>query len=499
MKRNTKILIAIIILALVAYALIYYWCPNKCNCYFLPPPTPTPCETVLYKTGDAFTYQLNDNGQIEKGAGGNPVLKPTKIKAAYRCNEIILDAARPDAAGLRDHLRNLCFVQVNDCRCTSQGPELWKYAGSGNVDLIGIVKDPPPTGGGIGGLMLNFIVEDFTPPTAELITFVDSSAIDSIAIPVPISNCSKETVKIAIVDSGVDTDVNNPLKLKAGLAWKMMALPVACTPAISTVFGLDMDAARGSEPVDQNGHGTHINGIVVGLSKPGGGTGEGVQLEFVNARFTEGTKKDGSLFHAMCGLYYALEQGAEVINVSWGFYDDDVPVMLENFLDLAKTHDVMVVAGMGNNKLYLGTSGERFWPACFANKDNLISVGAVVDRSSNTIAGFSNWSLDPNVMTVSAVGQDVVSTYPIHLSPVGVSSAGRPTVPGWVQQSGTSMAAPYVTRTVAVMKGIGKRDATFEVDDIKYFIQLNASTKQHRQYDHAWLSQQICTASIPIH
>ncbi len=498
MKRITRILMAVVLISLLTFVVLYFFCPNKCNCCFLPTPVPRPCDTVLYKIGNGMTFKINNNGQIATDTSGSPILKEVEVRAPYRCNEVILDASHDDAADLRDHLRNLCFVKVNECRCSSRGPELWRYAGNASVDLIGVVKDPPPTGGGVGGLMLNFIVEDFASPV-DTISFIDSSATDDIVVPAPINKCSKETVKIAIVDSGVDVAVDNPLKTKAGTAWKMMSLTAACHPALATVFGLDMDPARGPEPEDMNGHGTHINGIAVGLTKPSSGASEGVQLEFVNARFTDGTKKDGSLFHAMCGLYYAIEQGAEVINVSWGFYDDEVPLMLEKIIQEAHSQNVMIVAGMGNRGLYLSTTGKRFWPACFANHPNLISVGAVVDETSNTLADFSNWSPDPMVMTVTAVGQDVISTFPMHLTPPGALVLGKPIARGWVKQSGTSMAAPYVTRTVAVMKGIGKKDASFTVADIKDLIQINANVQPWRQYDHQVLNIQMCSATIPIH
>jgi len=497
MKRITRILAAVVVISLLAWLLLYFFCPNKCNCRYLPPPVPKSCDKVLYKIGNGRTYKLDDKRQITKDTSGNPILGNVEVKAPYRCNEVILDGSHVDASKLRDHLRNLCFVKVNECRCSDGGPELWQYAGNASVDLIGVVKDPPPTGGGVGGLMLNFIVEDFTPP-GDTISFVDSSAINSIEIPAPISKCSNESVKIAIVDSGVDVAIDNPLKTKGGTAWKMMNLTASCHPALATVFGLDMDPVRGPEPEDKNGHGTHINGIVVGLTKPSSGASEGVQLEFVNARFTDGTKKDGSLFHAMCGLYYAMEQGAEVINVSWGFYDDEVPLMLEKIIQEAHSQNVMIVAGMGNKGLYLSTTGERFWPACFANHPNLISVGAVVDETSNTLADFSNWSHDLMVMTVTAVGKDVISTFPMHLTPSGTLVSGQPIVRGWVKQSGTSMAAPYVTRTVAVMKGIGKKDPTFTVVNIKNRILSNASARPWRQYDHQALNSQMCAATIPI-
>lgn len=497
MKRNTKILAAIVILALVTYALVCYFCPNKYCCCFKEPTVPPPCDSVKHISATALAYQLDVNGQIVLNNDNKPELKPIEIRKPYRCNEIILDASRPDAAGLRDFLQDLGFVQVNDCHCTSLGPELWRYAGSGTVDLIGVVKDPPPTGGGVGGMLLNYIVEDFG--ALDSIRFVDSTTIDTISIENPVNICTKQSVKIAIVDSGADIDVNNPLKVKAGAAWKMAPLTSTCTPPVTTVMGLDMDPLRGPEPIDENGHGTHINGIAVGLSSPSGGTSEGVELKFINARFTEGTKKEGSLFQALCGIYYAMEQGAEVINISWGFYDEDEPVMLGKIMDEADKNNVMIVAGMGNRGIYIGTSGERFWPACYANKPNVISVGAVVDQTSHRLADFSNWSLDANVMTVSAVGQDVISTYPMHLTPSTTTIGGKKIVSGWVKQSGTSMATPYASRTVAVMKGIGKKDPALTVSDIKLFIQINASTQPNRQYDHMQLCTQMCNTSIPIH
>ncbi len=134
----------------------------------------------------------------------------------------------------------------------------------------------------------------------------------------------------------------------------------------------------------------------------------------------------GSSSHVAYGIYYAVDNGANVINLSLGSnYSND---MLKLAIEYASSKGVIVVMAAGND----GDSSPDY-PASYANESG-IAVGAV-DRN-NKIADFSNRSGTDEITYVTAPGVDTYSS-----------------VPGnqYASYSGTSMASPHVAGVVALM------------------------------------------------
>jgi Subtilase family len=392
----------------------------------------------------------------------------------YRCNEWLLDGSHPTAAASRDSLLKWGFVKAESCPCPSQ-LELWRYAGPKKVlgiDTGGgeVVVDPKKKGAGVGGLELNYLLTCDT---------IKTPGNPSTSLNEP--SCPTGRVKIAIVDSGVDP--TNVALLASN--WTPFPSPMPpCTPGVSnTLYGLNIMGSLGNwEPLDDQGHGTHINGIIAGVA-PNGGNRMGVPFDILNVKVLDGNN-ECTLFDALCGLYYALEQNVDVINISWGFKDTIAPTeIFKPFFDAVNSKNVVVVAGLGNDGI--DVDGKmKFWPACFANtQPNLISVSAL-DAPAGTMANFSNWSFSGNYMTVAANGKNIVSSYPRALSLGGTSDLAI--------MSGTSMATPFVTRTVAVRIGLSKgaglapnaaaiktwiRNNAFQVNDHLVHRKLNHSGK----------------------
>ncbi len=156
----------------------------------------------------------------------------------------------------------------------------------------------------------------------------------------------------------------------------------------------------------------------------------------MSVKVTRGNSSQGSLFQAVCGMLYAVKRGACVLNLSWGFYSKEQPALLKKFADLHS--EVLLVAAAGNDSQDLDqlqtNDSLLFWPASLtATCSNVLSVAAC-DTAGN-YAPFSNRS----------------KRYVDLLAPgVGIWSADFKGSGGLVSSSGTSMAAPFVSRAAAL-------------------------------------------------
>ncbi len=187
-----------------------------------------------------------------------------------------------------------------------------------------------------------------------------------------------------------------------------------------------------SDPMDDNGHGTHCAGIIgaEGDNSQGiAGINWNVQimpLKFLG-RGGFGTTKD-----AIEAINYAIDRkragvNVKVINASWG--STAYSKALEDAIRAAGEEGILFVAASGND----GSSNDKrpHYPSNY-NLPNVISVAAL-DRSDN-LASFSNFGV--KTVHVAAPGREILST--------------------WLNQdfreaSGTSMATPYVAGVAALI------------------------------------------------
>lgn len=450
----------VIVGVLATGAGIAYWLLERINLrrcgpgkYILKEPCPaTGIDTLIltvYGRRDGNNL-MEDTIQIEDGE----TLFKKQIKVPYVCNEILLSptvVTPAEAEAFRKYLRCLGFVLKETCSCTDK-LEKWWHPGPQHIYTIGVIKDPPPGSAAPSGdpLSLNYVIE--IPPLENLVK-ADSTYFEK-RNPEPGGVLGRNTVKIAVMDTGVDPAAAP--KLLDGYLWKAGKVsPYQCSRQLAGTYGLNFytPSLKMLEPLDEQGHGTHVTGIIIGVPGAKAGYQDGVPFQIITVKIIDDTSNSGTLFNAVCGLYYGLHQGAKVFNVSWGYLDtlrDKSYQIFEPFLKEARDSQAVVVAAMGNNSTYLNRKA-RFWPASFAeNWENVISVGAV--DANGRIADFSNWSTMPNMMSVVALGVEVVSLVPKKLQTCSwLKTPGSKICAG--KCSGTSMAAPFVTRTVAVIKG----------------------------------------------
>jgi subtilisin family serine protease/subtilisin-like proprotein convertase family protein len=187
--------------------------------------------------------------------------------------------------------------------------------------------------------------------------------------------------------------------------------------------------ANTNNPFDDYGHGTHVAGIIGATGDNGKGVA-GVDwnvllmpVKFLNA---DGF---GSVGQFIAGLNYAVAHGAKISNNSWS--GAGYSQILYDAIANARAHGQIFVAAAGNG----GTNNDTApsYPAAIA-LDNVVAVAAT-DHNDN-LASFSNYG--PSTGALAAPGENILSTVP----------GG-----GYAANSGTSMAAPFVTGALALVWG----------------------------------------------
>jgi hypothetical protein len=201
---------------------------------------------------------------------------------------------------------------------------------------------------------------------------------------------------------------------------------------------------RGELQQGNRGHGTHVAGTIAGANNGIGVTGVAYDARIMPVRVLD-SRGSGSGTAIGRGIRYAVDNGAQIINLSLGgSYDATIDAAVR----YASGRGAAVVIAAGND----GLSAPAF-PATLATLPNVFSVGAV-DRNG-AIASFSNRAgANDRVKHVVAPGVSIQSTLPL-------AGAGRDRNPrtgalqndnGYGSMSGTSMAAPHVAGVLALMR-----------------------------------------------
>jgi subtilisin family serine protease len=179
--------------------------------------------------------------------------------------------------------------------------------------------------------------------------------------------------------------------------------------------------AEDGRVADDNGHGTHVAGIVgaeidnnIGVTGIAGGT----RIMIVKVLDEHGVGWQSDIAR---GIVYAVDNGAEIINLSMG--GETASQTLQEAVGYAATRGVLVVAASGND------GGEVLYPA---SDSRVLAVAAT--GPNDLRAGFSNHG---SAIDLAAPGVDVYSTWPWGS--------------GYYTKSGTSMAAPHVSGLAALI------------------------------------------------
>lgn len=238
------------------------------------------------------------------------------------------------------------------------------------------------------------------------------------------------TVTIAVIDTGVD--YNHP-----DLDGKVLQ-------GHNFIEKNSYGTLYGSDPYDDHGHGTHVAGIIAGITNNklgiAGVAGPG-NVKILPVKMLNDAGR-GTSYDLAQAIRYAGDQGAKIINLSLG---SSFPSSVERDA-IAYVQDLgcLVIAAAGNESSRV----EYTYPASYPG---VISVAAV-DKNEKP-AWFSNYG---PTLDISAPGVDILSTLPAGVADLyksrGDNVIGNRFDGYYVSWSGTSMATPHVVGVAALYK-----------------------------------------------
>ena len=185
-------------------------------------------------------------------------------------------------------------------------------------------------------------------------------------------------------------------------------------------------------------HGTHVAGIIAAERNNGlgvNGVSENAQIMVLRAVST-GDEYDKDIAAA---IRYAADNGAKVINTSFGKYHSSNPEWVWDAIKYAASKDVLIVNAAGNDGIT--TDEIQVYPqdqieAGDEIVDNFLTVGAMAPKyGSDIVASFSNYG--NSTVDIFAPGVQIYSTTPLNK---------------YRNASGTSMASPAVAGIAAVIR-----------------------------------------------
>ena len=207
-------------------------------------------------------------------------------------------------------------------------------------------------------------------------------------------------------------------------------------------------------------HGTHVTGIIAAQrdnNLGAQGVADNVKVMMIRA-VPEGDEYDKDIALA---IKYAVDNGAKVINMSFGKAYSPEKEWVDAAVRYAEAKDVLIVHAAGNEAADVDTTDNYPNPNLIEWKDtasNFITVGASSDShigNGDLIASFSNYG--PKEVNVFAPGTKIYSTLP----------GGHDY--GFLQ--GTSMASPVVAGVAALLRSYFP---ALSAQQIKYAIEKSA-------------------------
>ena len=232
-------------------------------------------------------------------------------------------------------------------------------------------------------------------------------------------------VTVAVIDTGVDP--NHPDlqgALLSGTTFLTSPDPT-CTPGST---------------VDDNGHGTHVAGLIAASGNNGqgiAGVAFGVKILPIKALDCMGA---GLLSDVASSIIWAADHGARIINISLG--SNAGQQTLQDAIRYALAHNVLVVAAAGNCGVVstrCSTVNEPSYPGAYPE-----TLAVAATDLNDARASFSN---EGSYVGIAAPGANIWSTVPTY--PTTQSKISGRT--SYAAFSGTSQASPFVAGVAALL------------------------------------------------
>lgn len=235
---------------------------------------------------------------------------------------------------------------------------------------------------------------------------------------------------IAVIDTGVD--VNHSVFVQSGAIWR--------NPGEIASNGIDDDgngyvddvngwnfAYGNNNPADDDGHGTHVAGTILGMTVDiFASPVAAAKIQIMPLKFLDAAGF-GSTSAAVQAIYYAVNNGAKVLNNSWG--GSGYSQALKDAIAYSYTKKALFVAAAGNSGGNNDVS--PMYPATY-DVPNVFSTAA--STPSDGFAYYSNYG--EGSVHMASPGSSVFSTWP----------GGT-----FKYSDGTSMATPVISGIAALM------------------------------------------------
>lgn len=235
---------------------------------------------------------------------------------------------------------------------------------------------------------------------------------------------------VAVIDTGLD--ITHPVFVGSQAVWVNQGeipgngMDDDGNGYVDDVNGWNFVSGSGNM-FDDDGHGTHVSGIILGV-------GQDIftapfaeaRIQLMPLKFLDDSGV-GKTSDAIQAIYYAVNNGAKILNNSWG--GPSYSTALHEAVVYAFNAGSSFVAAAGN------TGGNNdvqpMYPASYS-APNLAAIAATTDLDS--LASFSNYGVSS-----------------VHLGSPGVFIMSTVPGGGYGSSSGTSMAAPFVSGVAALM------------------------------------------------
>ena len=359
---------------------------------------------------------------------------------------LVKTSATSDSDVLTDDMKNLGIESIKSIAPRSE----WKKATlKEGIDALSVIKKFRNSG------FFDMVDFDYIYDTEEV---KEETTVTTSTIPTEIADYQKQvnvdkawkyledngkdaggdsSVIVAVIDTGVDY---NHIDLRQNIWINKGEIPGNGIDDddngyVDDVYGWNF-VGNNNDPMDDNGHGTHVAGIIGAANNDIGVTGVAYNCKVmpIKAGNSSGYFNNSDIASA---ITYAYMNGADVINMSFG--GTSVTMAVQEALERAYSTSFLVAAagndGFQNEPVYPGIPVETVYPASFSFVDGVMSVGG-----SNYGSVFTNFdSLAENKIEYEcfAPGEYISSTFP----------GNR-----YASLSGTSMATPVVSGIAALLR-----------------------------------------------